>query len=107
MGKLNKLNDFDQNSIVEFYEKGEPLKEISKRFSCTAPTVAVFLRSKGVTIRPKGKKAGTVAPVVEQEPMDDDGTSEDDYFDENDDEGDYGRNEKFEKEFEDGSVEEV
>jgi len=55
MGKLDKLSDDVQFGIMEEYKSGKSLKAIADAQSCTAPTVAAFLRRKGVTVRGKGK----------------------------------------------------
>lgn len=55
MGKLNKLPESDRQTIVNLYATGHSLKDIANKYSCTAPTVATFLKGEGVAIRGKGK----------------------------------------------------
>jgi hypothetical protein len=71
MGKLNKLNDVDKTDIVTMYKLGISLKEIATKHSCTAPTVATFLRGEGVTIRGKGKRGKAGDALVFANPCED------------------------------------
>lgn len=62
MGKLSKLDTDKQEVIVEMYrDDGKSLKEIATEYDCTPPTVATFLRSKGVIVRGKGKRKKVAA----------------------------------------------
>ena len=64
MGKLDKLDSAQKNEIVSMYVSGKTLKEVAKKFSCTSPTVAVFLRKNGHPIRGKGKRGVKATPTV-------------------------------------------
>lgn len=54
--RLN-LSDTDTDKVVQAYVNDEVgLGKIAAMLNCTSPTVARILRSKGVRIRPRGRR---------------------------------------------------